>query len=110
MPTPFALPALPGSSSDPGTGPAEPAALDGLLDDASALTGTAVAEALAGHRELLAGPHRDLLGPLLIPADKAQELRDALRTADLGLRVLLVADTAGGTVDPLDTLRTARGV
>lgn len=110
MPMPFALPALPGSSSDPGTGPAEPAALDGLLDDASALTGTPVAEALVGHRELLAGPYRDLLGPLLIPADKAQELRDALRTADLGLRVLLVADTAGGTVDPLDTLRTARGV
>jgi hypothetical protein len=110
MPTPFALPALPGSSPDPGTGPAEPAALDGLLDDASALTGTPMAVALAFHRALVAGPHRDLLGPLLVPADRAQQFRDALQAEDLGLRVLLVADSAGGTVDPLATLREARGV
>lgn len=110
MPTPFALPALPGSSPDPGTGAAEPAALDGLLDDAGALAGRPMAVALAAHRELIAGPHRDLLGPLLVPADSVQELRDALQTADHGLRVLLVAAAAGGTVDPLTTLREARGV
>jgi hypothetical protein len=108
MPTPFALPALPGSSPDPGTGPAEPAALDGLLDDAGALTATPVTVALGRHRELLAGPHRDLLGPMLIPAREAGPLREALGSGDLGLRVLLVADAPDGK-DPLAALRTARG-
>jgi hypothetical protein len=109
MPTPFALPALPGSRPDPGTGPAEPAALDALLDDGSALAGRPIAASLAAHRELLAGPHRDLLGPLLVPAAGARQLRAALRSADLGLRVVLVTDSGAGTVDPLAALREARG-
>ena len=113
MPTPSALPALPalpGSSPVAGSGPAEPGVLDGLLDGGAALAGVPIGAALAAHRELGAGPWRDLLGPLLVPARDAERLQAALATGDLGLPVLLVADSAGGTRDPLESLRAARSV
>lgn len=95
MSTPAALPALPGASDEPGSGPLEPAVLDGLLDDAAPL---------GAHRRLLAGDHRDLAAALVVPAPDAEALREAVTAADLGLRVLLVA---GGN-DPLEELRAAR--
>jgi hypothetical protein len=108
MPMQSALPALPGSSPDPGTGPAETTAFDGLLDSAGALGHGSIEATLAVHRELLAGPQADLLGPLLVPADLAEAFRAALRPVDLGLRVLLVAASTQAGVTPLETLHAAR--
>ena len=108
MPMQSALPALPGSSPDPGAGPAETTAFDGLLDAAGALGCSSIETALAVHREVLAGPHADLLGPLLLPADMAERFRAALRPADLGLRVLLVATSTADGGTPLGTLHAAR--
>src|SRR5437763_12862994 len=98
-----ALPGLPGSTAEPGQGPAETAVLDGLLDDESPLS-VPLPEALAAHRELLAGDERDLLGALVVPAGAAAELSELLSSADLGLRVLLAGD--GPTA--LDDLLAAR--
>jgi hypothetical protein len=112
-----ALPALPGSSHLAGSGAAEPGVLDGLLDDGSAPAGVPIEASLSTHRTLLDGPHRDLLGPLVVPARDAAGLRDALTSSDMGLKILLDAGSArsqAGSVaapppgDPLDALRDAR--
>jgi len=85
-----ALPGLPGSATDPGSGPAETAALDGLLDDGGAAR-VPLAAALAAHRDLRDGPDQDLVATLVVPAAAAAELATLLGPADLGLRVLLAA-------------------
>src|SRR4051794_2556201 len=104
------LPALPGASIDPGSGPIEPGILDGLLDDGSILAGAGVESALAAQRRLRAGPHRELLGALLVPVAAAEQLRAALGPVDLGLPVLLVTDGLDRSTDPLVALRAARSV
>jgi hypothetical protein len=105
MPIAGALPGLPGSAADPGEGPAEDAALDGLLDDGG-LRGTGPAAALDAHRHLLRGDHRELVGALVVPAGSAAELPPLLTAGDLGMRILLAADGP----EALDALLAARSV
>jgi len=109
------LAGLPGSTPEPGDGPAEPGVLDALLDDGSARR-LPLAEAAAAHRALLAGDLRDLVAALVVPADRAGELPDVLTAGDLGTRVLLTADPTesagpgadGGPVAALRSLEAAR--
>jgi hypothetical protein len=84
MSSSVALPALPGSSDDPGTGQVEPPLLDELLDDAGSL---------AAHRDLLTGDHRDVLATLLVPAtaEATTALVENLLPGDAGIRVVLAA-------------------
>jgi len=102
---PTGLSGLPGSSSDAGSGPAVPALLVSLLDDAAALAPRHLdlARALAEHREHGAGSHQDLLGPLLVPAERIGDLLAGLQPRDHALRVALV----GAPPQPLPGLREA---
>jgi hypothetical protein len=73
--------------------PLSPLLLSGLVHDAAAVPpGTSdVAAAVAAHREAVAGPHGDLVGPLLVPASQVDALREATEPDD-ELRIALVAD------------------
>jgi hypothetical protein len=117
---PRPLPGLPGSESDPGTGPVSPALLDALLDDAALLTlpvraaapgpGDAAGDrdpqpdpdveaALERHRRLRTHPGGELLlGPLLVPTGLADTVILALRSHDHALPVVLVPDPGPGSL------------
>jgi hypothetical protein len=98
--TSASLPGLPGSSAEEGCGAAEPAALDGLLQDAAGAAGVPIGTAPSRHRELRAGPHPDLLGPVVVPAGQLPALREQAASTQAPLPVLLAGD--------LDQVRAAR--
>jgi len=102
------LPGLPGSTTDPGEGPAEASVLDALLDD-GALTATPddPAAGLLAHRSLALGDDRDLLAALVVPASAAATLSGALTSADAGTPVLLAAEDLD-PVAALEALEAAR--
>jgi hypothetical protein len=107
------LSGLPGSGTDPGTGPLAEPLFEYLLDDAVLLgpallaartaaadddadpanTG-AMADAVQGHRDRLRGEYAHLMGPLLVPADQVEAFAAALTAGDDALRVLLVCPDA----------------
>jgi hypothetical protein len=129
---------LPGASADPGSGPVSPALLDLLLDDAALLTvpadagnadarnaragkdaeGVAVAAVVDRHRVLLDGPATEqLVGPLLVPAGRAEDVVLALQPSDHAMRLLLVPDhpsgatpTSADVAEQLQELRAARNL
>jgi hypothetical protein len=105
-----ALPGLPGSSPEGGTGPVASGAFDAFLDDESAVAaGLPVAEALNAHRIHRASWYGDMVGALAVPAAAVSALAEAVTPADLGLRVLVLAG-AGQDPDALMLLREARNV
>jgi hypothetical protein len=89
MPSP--LPALPGSDVTAGSGPAEAATLDRLLDDAAPTAAVPIGVALAGHLDLLDDEHGDLLGPLIVPAPLVPALQEAAPGGLTAVRILLAA-------------------
>jgi hypothetical protein len=95
------LPGLPGASLDAGRGPVVPALVDGLL---------LAVEPAANRREQRDSWYADLAGPLLVPASATAALQQDLTGADLGLRVVLVAEPGPGDPAGLLTLREARNL
>ncbi len=97
------LPGLPGADDDPGQGAASLVLFERLLADAPELDGSA-GTLLERHRAHRAGPHAELLGPLVLPAGALAAVAPELATADHGLPVVLTAWGPGA----LDALRIGR--
>jgi hypothetical protein len=93
------LAGLPGANPDPGEGPVVPPLVEGLL------VAPASAERSREHRSAW---YADLLGPLLVPASAAAALQDGLTSGDVGVRVVLAAESGPGDPAGLLTLREAR--
>lgn len=94
-----ALAGLPGASGDAGEGPVVPALLEEVLLAESSVDSV---------REAAQAWYGDLVGGLLVPAGATERIQDQLGPGDLGLRVVLVAESAPGDPAGLLGLREAR--